>query len=243
MNKNIRFFICFIIGYLSITEVLYAQSTGIERSDSIAINKALFFYKSSIKQQSGLYNGTAFYNFGDKAEGSSSFADSTLVNGKVIYNGFVHQNVPLNYDLYFEKLVSVSDGNLFSLISEKVSEFTIKNHRFINIFASMINGTSLSPGFYDLIYDGSIKIFAKRIKKLAFSTDQAKPYFFKAKTSYYLERDRKYEEIRSEGSLLDLFQVQKNEMKKQLKENNIKFKKDPERAIIVMATYFDSLKK
>lgn len=243
MNQCIRFFICFIIAYLYVSQVLYAQAPVIERMDSIAINKALFFYKSNINQQSGLYNGTAFYNFGDKAEDSSSFADSTLVNGKVNYNGFVHQNVLLNYDLHFEKLVSVSDGNLFSLISEKVSEFTIKNHRFINIFPSMINGSSLTPGFYDLIYEGSFKIFAKRIKKLEFSTDQAKPYFFKAKTTYYLERDLKYEEISSEGSFLDLFQVQKNELKKQLKENNIKFKEDPERAIIFMATYYDSIKK
>lgn len=236
----VKFLTYFILVNLTTIGLLQAQSPII---DSIAIGKALSYYKTTIKQQSGLYNGKAYYTFGKKAEGSSLFADSTLVVGNVIYNGYAHQNVPLNYDLYLEKVVSVTGGKLFTLISEKVSEFTINNHRFINLDASTVKGNSFNSGFYDLIYNGSFKILVKRIKNLEFTTNQEKPYLFKAKTTYFLEINQKFVEIDGETSFLDLFTADKNELKKQLEFKNIKFNEDPERAMIVMSTYYDSLKK
>ena len=236
----VKFLTYFILVNLPTIGLLHAQSSII---DSIAIGKALSYYKTTIKQQSGLYNGKAYYTLGKKAEGSSLFADSTLVIGNVIYNGYAHKNVPLNYDLYLEKVVSVTGGNLFTLISEKVSEFTINNHRFINLDANKLNGNTFNAGFYDLIYNGSFKILVKRIKNLEFATNQAKPYFFKPKTTYFLEINQKFVEIDGEASFLDLFKADKNELKKQLEFKNTKFNEDPERAMIIMSTYYDSLKK
>jgi len=49
--------------------------------------------------------------------------------------------------------------------------------------------------------------------------------------------------FRPERDLLDLFNEQKTDVKKYLRKNDLRFKKDPGNTIVKAAEYYDQLKK
>ncbi|MFA6276306.1 MAG: hypothetical protein WC622_06130 [Pedobacter sp.] len=223
--------------------MVHAQGSDKGSIENVAINKVETFFNTSIEAQSMLFNGPAYLSYGSSVDGSAYFQDLDFSNGSVIYDGFRYNNVPLQYDLYLDKVVSVLYGKsrLFSLVSEKVSDFYINNHHFVYIGIAAAKTAPIESGFFDLIYKGKLRILVKRVKKLQFTLNAETPYYFKPKTTYYLERDDKYYEFDNESSFLSLFKERKNELKRHLAERKIKFKNDPERAMVIMATYFERL--
>lgn len=240
MNRASKLFIStFFINTLLIS-IVNAQTVNQDSASNVSIDKLQEFFKASIKQQSRILNGPAFYNYGTNVDGSANFQELTgFSNGDVVYDGIRFNNIPIKYDLYADKVISVyGKSTWFSLVSEKVSSFYLNNHHF-----KYLDSTTniIKPGFFDLIFDGESKILVKRIKNMQLSIkDKEVRYHFVPKTTYYLERNHKYEIINGEKSFLNLFSDKKNELKKHLKEQKIKFKKKPEEAMILLATYYES---
>ncbi len=234
------------IFYLN-TLILGAAHAQTLKSDSIAnspIEQAEALFHSGIKQQSRLLNGIAFKNYASNVEGSANFQDLVgFTNGDVVYDGLVFNNIPIMYDLYEDKVISLfSKSTMFSLISEKVSDFYLNNHhfRYINIIDT--TKSVVKSGFFDVIYDGKIKILVKRSKKIQLSLGSGDlTYYFVPKTNYYLEMSGDYVNVDSEKSFLELFKDKKTELKQHLKAEKIKFKKAPEEAMIRIATYYENL--
>ncbi len=244
MAKLFTFLFGLLFFTFSSAGVSLAQSPLLDSSINVSAQKANAFFNKEIKSQSRLYNGTAYLTYGSNVQGYATFQDQSLVNGSIVYDGIRYDNVPLLYDLYLDKVVTAAYGNnaMISLIKEKVSDFYLNQHHFI--YLNPVNdsrGLQMPNGFFDLLYDGKFKVLLKRVKKLQFSTNVDAPYYFTSKTNYFLERNGEYEEFSSESSFLNLFKDKKNEMKKYLSDNKIRFKDNPEKAIVILAKYYDQL--
>ncbi|WP_218155050.1 hypothetical protein [Pedobacter insulae] len=223
---------------------LYAQTSKEAQPNGSPIDRVEALFKTAIKQHSRLYNGPSFQNYGANVIGSPNFQDQTaFVNGYVKYDGVGFDDIPLMYNIYEDKVITLyGKYAMFSLISEKVSDFYINNHHFKYIDVTDTTRSIIKPGFFDYIFDGNIKIFVKRYKKQQIGLkDKEVTYYFMPKTNYYIEKEGKYYAIESENSFLNLFPDKKNELKKYLKEHKIKFKQKPEEAMVVLATYYESL--
>ncbi len=232
----------FFLNILSIC-VVNAQTLKQDSTLNTPIEKADSFFNKAIKQQSRLFNGPAFQNYGSNVDGSANFQDiKSFTNGSVIYDGILFDNIPLMYDLYEDKVISLlSRSTMFSLVSQKLSDFYLNNHHFKYINVIDTATSIIKPGFFDIIYDGKLKVLAKREKKLQYAiNNQDMRYYFVPKTTYYLARNDKYEAFSSESSFLNLFKDKKNELKKHLRNNGINFKKKPEEAMILLATYYEN---
>jgi hypothetical protein len=244
MNRACKLLISLFYFNILFISATHAQVLKQDSASNTAIEKAESFFNSSIKQQSRLLNGPSFQNYGTNVEGSANFQDlTTFTQGDVIYDGFRFNNIPLMYDLYQDKVISlVTKSAMYSLVSEKLSDFYLNNHHFKYINVIDTTTSIIRPGFFDVIFDGKVKILAKRVKKQQYSIgNQDKQYYFVPKTTYYLERNDKYEIINGESSFMNLFKDKKNELKKHLKDKKIKFKKQPEEAMILLATHYESL--
>lgn len=243
MNQALKLFLG--VFYFSISFASVAVSQTLKQDSTLSpIEKTEAFFNTYIKQQSRLLNGPAFPGYGSSVQGSANFQDlTTFSKGDVIYDGIRFNNIPLMYDLYEDKVISlVTPSAMFCLISEKVSDFYLNNHHFKYINVLDTTTSIIRPGFFDVIYDGNAKILAKRVKKVQLTTNsQNLGYYFVPKTTYYLVRNDKYEVISGESSFMNLFKDKKNELKKHLKENKIKFKKQPEEAMILLTTYYEGL--
>jgi len=228
---------------------LFCLSTSFGQSTSKAVTNNPFYtvellFNSAIKQQSLLYNGAAFQDYLSTVDGSANFQDlNTFSKGTVVYQGFRFENVPLMYDIHQDKLISLLGSfSKYSLISEKVTEFYLNDHHFKYINVIDTTESVIKSGYYDLIHDGKSKIYVKRVKSMQFTLDnKIVRYYFVPKTNYYIERNQKYSTISGERSFLSFFKDKKPELKKLLKEKKIKFRKQPEAAMALLAAYYESL--
>ncbi len=242
MEISPNFLLKILLFNVMIGGVTHAQTPTTDSLDNIALRKAEAFFTTSIKEQSRIFNGPAHYAYGSNVGGSAFFMDASISIGTVVYEGNFYKDVPLLYDLYLDRLVSVNDGDLFSMVTDKVNEFYLLGHHFIYMpTPNPKNSSPIESGFYDLIYDGKMRILAKRVKKLQFSTNKEVPNYFNPKVTYYLERGGQYEVVGSESSFLNLFKDKKSELKKKLTASKVKFNKNPEEAMVIMAAYYESL--
>lgn len=208
----------------------------ISPSEKNAISK----FVSGIRQQSRIFNGPTYYTYGSKVDGTALFLDSPFVKGKLVYEHETYDQVPLMYDLYINKLVSINKGSAFSFVSEKVNDFYIEGYHFSYINTSLYK-TAIPNGFFEVAYEGKSKVLIKRSKKLKFSTRAETPYYFKVNDEYFLLKDNQLLKIDSESALLSLFKDKKSELKKYLAREKIKFNQDPAKAMVAVTSYYEKL--
>jgi len=236
-----------LIGAFSLSilclSVSFAQTAKLDSTSNTPVEKAESFFNIYIKQQSRLFNGPSFKNYGSNVLGSANFEDdSAFVVGNVIYDGMSFNDIPLMYNTYEDKVISLRNkSTMFSLVSQKVSDFYLKNHHFKYITVLDTTKSVIKPGFFDMLHEGKLNVLAKRSKKLQLSLNSKEVgYYFVPKTTYYVQNGDKYSEVSSESSFLNLFKDKKNDFKKYLKDNKINFKKKPEEAMILLAKYYES---
>jgi len=224
----------------------YAQSNNQAAiSGADAAVKAENYFNKAIGQQSRLYNGAAYAGYYSNIEGSAYFQEiGDFSNGTVWYDGFRYDNIPLKYDIFKDVMVTILNDNssLFSLVSEKVSAVKFNNHQFVYLtIQPEEETTNLKSGFYALAYDGKLKVLVRSTKVTREIIDVVAKQVFTSRTSYFLLKDNVYYQVSSESSFMEVLKDQKSSLKKYLKENKIKFNKDPEKAMIVLANYYDKL--
>jgi hypothetical protein len=235
MNNAIRSVFISVFFYLTCSASSFAQTP---------VTNAELLFNNSIKEQSRLYNGLAYEGYPYTVDGSANFQNLTVFSaGSVIYQGFRFDNLPLMYDIFQDKLISVLASSLrYSFISDRVSEFYLNKHHFKYIKVLDSTKSVIKSGFYDLIHDGKSKIYVKHFKNMQTSLEgKVVRYYFIPKTAYYIERDQKYSVISGEKSFFNYFKDKKPQLKNLLKEKKIKFRKQPEEAMILLASYYESL--
>lgn len=238
-------FLVWINGFLLLSQEINAQGFS---TDSILLKRSLdsniHFYLASMGTTSHLYNGNEYIYTNHGIQGTPFFGSNQPVNGQIFYDGTLYPEASLSYDLSADEVFINSPGQDFSLrlITSKIRYFTILNHTFI-LFENdgTTHGDVPGYGFYDVLHSGKLTVLAKRIKRVlqAFKTEDAPS--FQQYDTYIIRKNNTFFNIESKRQLLDLFDDQKEIMKKFFKKNGFNFKKDRELAIVKMAEYYDQL--
>jgi len=235
----------FMLGYAG-------KSAGQVRADSLSNNQAIAntisFFNHAIGKQSRVYNGIGNDPYPSTIEGNAYFMDKFMVNGSVIYEGNRY-NIPLAYDLYADLLISYfSDGySCYSFLKEKIAAFDLLGHHFIHLSPDSAGRKVLANTFYDDLYDNRLQVIARHVKAIQAGSlsynnnNKFSIQHFESAVHYYLRKDGVYYRVGSEGSFIDVLKDHKKELKKYLKENKIKFSKEPEKAMQLLAGYYEQL--
>ncbi|HZX57476.1 MAG TPA: hypothetical protein VFE54_02080 [Mucilaginibacter sp.] len=201
----------------------------------------------SIGQQSRLYSGHEYLPYERTIKGNALYPldAETWASGEVNYDGVLYKGVPMMYDIYKDVLVVLlyNHFSMYTLLNERVHDFTFSGHHFVRVVAdSLVNDKSgISTGFYNQLYGGKVEVLAKRIKTIQNSTNIAislETYFI-AKTVYYVRKGNTYYEVSGQSSFLNVLKDKKPLLQKYIKDNNIKFRQDPESAMASLAAYYD----
>ncbi len=150
------------------------------------------------------------------------------------------------YDVYKDAVVVLlyNGFSRYSLLNERVHDFTLSDHHFIRIVADSItnNNAGISTGFYDQLYSGKTEVLAKRIKTLENSMALASlETFFREKHEYYVKKGNIYYSAGSQRSFLNALKDKKKVLQQYIKDSHIRFNNDPENAMIKIASYYDHL--
>ena len=225
---------------LIISTISLAQTS---RSDTAFVaqakTNAIGLYSKAISAQSHLYNGSAYTEYVSQRDENPYFIDEWL-EGTVMYDGEYHDHVFLLYDLSTDRLVV---DNQFSikkvmLVNEKVSSFSIQGHNFVHL-----TNTELPAGHYELTYNGNTKVYVRHRKTLQSRVvDYSIFNEFEEKKLYYIYKDGKFHSVRSKGSVVNVLEDKKKELKKFIRDNKLVFGNDRAKDISRVAQYYDQLK-
>jgi len=237
------------ISFVSITtfsKCLAQAAPGDSSSQQNAFNNAITLYKTSIGNQSPLYNGKEYYFYDPLIKGTAYFMDiKGFTPGSVNFDRGFYDNVPMLYDLYIDEVVVLLYNNFskFTLVKQKLKSFDFLGHHFININADTINiNSGTRSGFYDELYHGKISVLIKRTKNIQNSTGgSGVERYFNAITDLYLKKDNTYYSVTGQSSLINILKNKRKELQQYIKSNQIKFRDNPEQAIVEIATYYDHL--
>lgn len=230
----------FVFLFLSGLSFLFAQNLDRDSLAKISYNNALSFYRTSLGENLRFVNGETYYTYGTNVGGSAVFGDSTFINGLLFYEGIRYDEIPLMYDIYIDKLVSVTNTGAFSITTDKIDQFKIGSNSFVNL-KSIVFGKKVVDGFFEVKYKAKLGVYIKHKRELKFSLNKETPYYFNPKQILYVEMDNKLHEITSESSLLGLFVNKKKEIILYVKENGLKFKKDPEQFTVAVVKHYERL--
>lgn len=225
---------------LAFSSFLFAQ-----QSFDSAFTQATSVYNNTIGANIHLYNGIEYIDYDHRITGDPFFQDSYLTNGSIIYDGVFYNNVLLFYDIMRDNVIIKNYNNSpLLLINEKVAAFSLLGHKFINIQTDSSVSKNSDLGFCDVLSEGYLKLLAKRKKLVVEKTSvQYSESSYTEKDAYYILKDEILYPVSDEKSVLALMKDRKNEVQKFLHQNKIKFRKNPEAAMIKMVNYYNGLNK
>jgi hypothetical protein len=211
------------------------------------LNNIVANFYIAIGQQSRLYSGHEYIGYDRTIKGNALYPwdVQTWSTGAVTYDGIVYTGVPMMYDVYKDVLVSLlyNHFSMYTLLSERVSDFTFAGHHFVRINADNMVGdkSGIETGFYDQIYSGKTEVLARRTKTLQNSTNQtlALETYFIDHTAYYVKKGNLFYKVSGQGAFLNVLKDKKQALQKYMKDNSIKFREDPEVAMAKLAAYYD----
>ena len=213
--------------------------TGAAQTDTSLQNRLDFTiakYHQTRGEHSALYNGGRHegYQF---VEGHPYFSGKEWRKGSVTYQGVRYTNIPMLFNLVTEEVVvQYADGfHSISLLPEYVSDFSIDENRFVALSDSSLP----TRGIYQKLFEGKMAVLAKRTKFLEENIINQKLYRkFIERNQYYILKDRTYYEVDGEKALLAFFPGRKREVREFLHKNKIRYRKNPEAAIVTVARQF-----
>lgn len=231
-------FLCFS------NEVSIGQIQTEKDSQQLAIKNTVSLYYKSLGEQSGIYRGTGYIGYPYQISNGHQFFESPAFSkGTIFYDGMLYQDIPMWYDLVKDQIVvqSLDSLSMITLHNERIDYFSLFGHNFKKI--SQESSNSLATGFYDHIYSGKTEVLVRRFKGTLedVSLEGIFTKILKQKNEIYLKKDGKYFSVVSSGSVLKALGNKQKEVLSQLKKNNVKFKKDPEKATVMMVMYYDQL--
>lgn len=223
---------------------VYSQLPKEHNSESAEINQLKSQYLKAAANQSGLYHGYDYVGYPLRFKGGHQFFESTEPDfGTVFYDGMAYNNIRIWFDIMKDQvLVQHTDGiSRIVLHQELIKEFSIFGHRFINISEPE---SSILPGIYDLVYEGKTEVLVKRSKAAIkdVSLEGILLKVLRQRNQFFIKRDGKYYAIESLGSALKILGSSQREILNYLKENKLKYGKEPEKTLVTAVSFFDNLK-
>ena len=237
--KSIRFGII-----LAFCSFLYLYSNGqsspsANQATSVKTDSVINIYFSKQWKELPIYNGRLFRGYEYGIEGHGFYFSSDWQIGNIQYDGIWYNNLPLRYDIYKDEVMVNHPNNIpIILFGERVQQFHFADLHFFRLKTGIKNEPSAV--IYQLLTDGKIKLLSRRSKIIEENLENKKvEKKFIEQHRYYLVKDGKYHLVRNQKSMLNLLIDRRQEILKDLRKNNIRFKKDREKAIIHIADFYN----
>jgi hypothetical protein len=225
-RKNLTLYIgVYLLHYLSLSVGGNCQSPADSSESAFATVKEIYF--STLGSELNLYNGVSYkgYILHETDEGQPYFASELWVEGFVNYDGVLYEDVSMLYDLVEDKVIidhKFGAGKL-ELITEKLSSFGLNKHYFVHLNASMTSNTP-ENGFYERLFDGRLKAYAKwHKKKIDVVGAAAVQVKYEDQNRFYIFNGNEYVQVKSKSSVLNVLKDKKQVLSKFIRKYKLKF--------------------
>ncbi len=188
-----------------------------------------------------LVNGEAYQSANPRADGFANFLSADWIEGTAYVQGKTFRGVSLKYDLSQDVLAlkqTLKSGAPVQIIlnPNMVDSFLLEDHLFIST-----NVSNLRYG--ELIYHGRYQYLQKHRKKFVTDVSIGSPYgkYIAENPRFYIFTETGYQAIARKRDLLSFFENHKKEIKKYLRQENIKLKTADGKKLYQLFKYVDGL--
>lgn len=211
---------------------------------SSQINESVNLYHHYIGAESRIYNGRQYLPYVFLKEGSPFYLSDTLANGWISYDGSLY-SLPLQYDVARQQvIISNFKGPRLFLQNELIDSFHFLNHTFKRL-EKEANPNIKNTGFYDILYQGSVEVWAHREKRFTekFKDDKVLRVFYNY-DRFYIYKNGLYHLVKNENDVFRVLGGKRREVTKLMRRKRVKFRRHNfEEALIMAATFFDQIKR
>ncbi|MCM4154027.1 hypothetical protein DHD05_20755 [Arenibacter sp. N53] len=140
-------------------------------SQSVTNNEIFKAYDDLVGlENAGFFNGPEFKDEYANSSGVSRYFNQNIffTDSAIEYNGQLYVNIPLEYDIFSDNVITKSQDYLSNfivrLIPEYISKFTLEGHNFVKLTDSKLD--LVGNGFYEIASIGNqFKLYLKHIRK------------------------------------------------------------------------------
>ncbi len=192
-----------------------------------------------------MFNGPSYVEYRKpQLQGHPFFETDKLTEGDVYYDGAWFRQVPIRYDVITDEVMTDNGGALQKLLPGKLASFILNGHTFVRFERDSLAGGSMQTGYYDLLFMDTVSVIAKRSKLAQERVERGQVTGeYEVTDKYYIWKAGTYYQVNSKGTLLDVFQDKKKQVRKHLQAKKLRFNKQKEEAIIEAARFYASLQK
>lgn len=212
----------------------FASDTGFVAN---ARTSAIKRYTEEVGVNSSFYNGSEYHEYSPQLN-EHPYLVPDWTYGTVVYGREQYDHVPLLFDIAEDQLItSYIHGNPIRLVRERVQSFTLNDTKFIRV-----DNRQVPSGFYQLVYGNKTSFLIRRQKTFHTVLDgSVLRNAFDFKIEYYLVKDGKFHTIRGERGLLVALGDHRQELKRFIRDRNIRFHVNKERSAYSILQYYDQL--
>jgi hypothetical protein len=195
-------------------------------------------YKDRMRDNVHLFEGSDYRPY-ESSNDQHPYFDQDWLVGSLFYNGSLYTNEEILYNTFKDKVI-VQDyfgSNSIQVVAEKVDYFSIDGHTFVRI-----TDASIKPGFYDLLVDGEIKLYAKRSKEFKeVISSLTIVEEFKEINRYYLFRNDKFYPVKNKRSVRFVLSDFDEELRRYIRSEKLQFRGAFESTVIKITQFCNEL--
>jgi hypothetical protein len=221
-----------------------AQPIQADLKNTEPYDSAASIYYTSQGKSFAVYNGRVFYGYPGMI-GHAFFPEngSEWQTGSILYDGTWYHQVLFIFDVYKEELVVLQPNSIpVRLLSPRVEKFSYQGRSFIRLQPDKDN--VLKTGFYEQVLDGEASLLIRRAKRIDERIEGlAVERRFLPLDQYFILKDGSYHNVHTQRGAMNVLKDGKQGMAQHLKKQQLKFRKNKERALVEMVTFYNKRRK
>jgi hypothetical protein len=217
-----------------------ASTWGVSQSvDSLrasALTAAKKVYQQTGRGQSLAQHGIEVAPLPKGTQGSPYLWDDFLT-GRLTYKGLVYENVPLQYDVLDDQVLTEHPFGFFPMqyVRSKVTAFEAGGQLF-----RWVAAPGAPAAFYQILHEGTVTVMARKKKELRERfIDNKIEKTYNPIDQYFLQKDGQLIRVSSRKHLWAVLGPQKATIKRQWQAAGISFDQQKEKALILAATLYE----
>jgi len=212
------------------------------QSDIPVMNKSAELYLETVENYATIYSGRQEPKYFVKTVNHPYLDTQEFRTGTLSIDGCVYTDIPMRLNHYIDELTVISPNKYFSVIvpRENFDYAIIDSLYIVDNKLEDIEGSILQEGYFVRIYNGESEVWKRR--KSVLNTrirDNEFESYFEQHTNIYVYKDGAYFPVSNKRSVFKLFDSKKKELKRKFRQSGLTYNKDPEKAIVVIAGFYD----
>jgi hypothetical protein len=202
-------------------------------------------YKTNIPLHQEIVSGGYYVDPPQSIEGDPYFLSKNFEYGSVTINGLKYLEVPLLYNTFSDEIITFHPVHKQKTLikTDKIDAFDLpENRRFIRIDENP-GYSHHGKGFYELVEEGGkANLLCKHYKTTKAKREISKyNSSFEEKFDFLIQKGNQIQEIKSKGQAISFLQLNKKEMKKEAKKENLNYRNNPKQFLsFLVKNYNDS---